>query len=74
MERGDGSALEHPEVRRAFHFLDYSQYGGGPLLGVKGVTIICHGTSPANAIKHAIRVAVHSVEVNLDQHIGAEFA
>ncbi len=74
MERGDGSALEHPEVRRAFHFLDYSQYGGGPLLGIKGVTIICHGNSPANAIKHAIRVAVHSVEVNLDQHIGAEFA
>ena len=74
MERGDGSALEHPEVRRAFHFLDYSQYGGGPLLGIKGVTIICHGTSPANAIKHAIRLAVHSVEVKLDQHIGAEFA
>lgn len=74
MERGDGSAVQHPEVRRAFQFLDYSQYGGGPLLGIKGVTIICHGTSPANAIKHAIRLAVHSVEVKLDQHIGAEFA
>ena len=74
MERGDGSVLKHPDVRRAFHFLDYSQYGGGPLLGVKGVTVICHGSSPANAIKHAIRIAVHSVEVKLDQHIGAEFA
>jgi glycerol-3-phosphate acyltransferase PlsX len=73
-EQGDRSLLTHPEVRRAFEFLDYSQYGGGPLLGIKGVTVICHGASAANAIKHGIRVAVHSVEVKLDQHIGAEFA
>ena len=58
----------------AFEFLDYSQYGGAPLLGVKGISIICHGASPSNAIKHAIRVAVQSVEVQLDQHIQAEFA
>jgi glycerol-3-phosphate acyltransferase PlsX len=37
--------------------MDYSEYGGAPLLGVKGVTIICHGRSNANAIKNAIRVA-----------------
>ncbi|MBI3210809.1 MAG: phosphate acyltransferase PlsX [Candidatus Solibacter usitatus] len=37
--------------------LDYSEYGGAPLLGVKGVCIICHGRSNANAIKNAIRVA-----------------
>jgi fatty acid/phospholipid biosynthesis enzyme len=36
--------------------------------------IICHGASPANAIKNAIRVAVQSVEAKLSQHIGAEFA
>ena len=42
--------------------LDYSEYGGAPLLGVNGVTIICHGLLPANAIKNAIRVAVQSVE------------
>jgi len=73
-EQGDAALLDHPDVQRAFEFLDYSQYGGGPLLGVKGITIICHGASPANAIKHAIRVAVQSVEVQLNQHIGAEFA
>lgn len=73
-EQGDAALLGHPDVKRAFEFLDYSQYGGGPLLGIKGVTVICHGASPANAIKHAIRVAVHSVEVQLNQHIGAEFA
>lgn len=47
--------------RRAFEDfkkrLDYSEYGGAPLLGVKGVCIIGHGSSNANAIKNAIRVA-----------------
>ncbi len=37
--------------------VDYSEFGGVPLLGVKGVCIICHGRSNANAIKNAIRVA-----------------
>jgi glycerol-3-phosphate acyltransferase PlsX len=37
--------------------VDYSEYGGAPLLGVKGVCIICHGRSNPNAIKNAIRVA-----------------
>ncbi|MEO7649224.1 MAG: phosphate acyltransferase PlsX [Bryobacteraceae bacterium] len=37
--------------------VDYSEYGGAPLLGVKGVCIICHGRSNANAIRNAIRVA-----------------
>jgi glycerol-3-phosphate acyltransferase PlsX len=44
------------------------------LLGVKGISIICHGSSNANAIRHAIRVAVQAVEVGLAKHIAAEFA
>jgi glycerol-3-phosphate acyltransferase PlsX len=47
--------------RRAFEDfkkrLDYSEYGGAPLLGVKGVCIVGHGSSNPNAIKNAIRVA-----------------
>jgi glycerol-3-phosphate acyltransferase PlsX len=65
---------DRKEIRAAFRMLDYSQYGGAPLLGVKGVSIICHGSSNANAIRHAIRVAVQSVEVDLVRHIGTEFA
>ena len=42
--------------------VDYSEYGGAPLLGVKGVCIICHGRSNANAIKNAIRVAKEFAE------------
>ncbi|HEY6844240.1 MAG TPA: phosphate acyltransferase PlsX [Thermoanaerobaculia bacterium] len=37
--------------------MDYSEYGGAPLLGVKGGCIICHGRSNAKAIKNAVRVA-----------------
>jgi len=36
---------------------DYAEYGGAPILGVKGVGIVCHGGSSAKAIKNAIRVA-----------------
>lgn len=62
------------EIRTAFRVLDYSQYGGAPLLGVKGISIVCHGSSNATAIRNAIRVAVQAVEVGLARHIGAEFA
>jgi len=37
--------------------IEYSEYGGAPLLGVDGYCIICHGRSSANAIKNAMRVA-----------------
>jgi glycerol-3-phosphate acyltransferase PlsX len=66
--------LGRPEIRDLFRFLDYSEYGGAPLLGVQGTSIICHGASTPNAIKNAIRVAVQSVQVDLSRHIGAEFA
>ena len=66
--------LGRPEIKELFRFLDYSEYGGAPLLGIRGISIICHGASTANAIKNAIRVAVQSVEVDLSRHIGAEFA
>ena len=35
--------LERDDMRAVFRILDYSEYGGAPLLGVKGVSIICHG-------------------------------
>ncbi|MEW6125448.1 MAG: phosphate acyltransferase PlsX [Acidobacteriota bacterium] len=37
--------------------LDYSEYGGAPLLGIKSATVICHGRSNAKAIRNAIAVA-----------------
>jgi glycerol-3-phosphate acyltransferase PlsX len=52
-----GGALAHSNLRLVKEKLDYSQYGGVPLLGVKGISIVCHGRSDATAIYHAIRVA-----------------
>jgi glycerol-3-phosphate acyltransferase PlsX len=52
--------------------LDYSEYGGAPLLGVRGVCIICHGRSNANAIKNAIRVAKEFSEGRINQRIEDE--
>jgi phosphate acyltransferase len=49
--------------------VDYSEFGGAPLLGVKGVCIICHGRSNANAIKNAIRVASEFAGGNTNQRI-----
>jgi glycerol-3-phosphate acyltransferase PlsX len=52
--------------------LDYSEYGGAPLLGVRGVCIICHGRSNANAIKNAIRVAAEFSSGQINDRIKKE--
>jgi len=54
--------------------LDYSEHGGAPLLGVKGVCIITHGRSNANAIKNAIRVAKELAGGKINERIEAELA
>jgi glycerol-3-phosphate acyltransferase PlsX len=54
--------------------LDYSEYGGAPLLGIKGVCIISHGSSNGNAIKNAIRVAAEFANSKLNQVIEQEIA
>jgi glycerol-3-phosphate acyltransferase PlsX len=66
--------FERAPVQDLARVLDYSEYGGAPLLGVQGVSIICHGASTPNAIKNAIRVAVQAVKAGLNQHIAAEFS
>ena len=68
------SVLEGAGIQRVFRVLDYSETGGAPLLGVRGISIISHGRSPARAIKNAIHVAHRAVECRLSEHIGAEFA
>jgi glycerol-3-phosphate acyltransferase PlsX len=54
--------------------LDYSEYGGAPLLGVKGVCIVGHGSSNANAIKNAIRVAAQFADTKINAKIEQEIA
>ncbi|MGM0533588.1 MAG: phosphate acyltransferase PlsX [Campylobacterota bacterium] len=60
-------------MRRVFKNLkkhiDYAEYGGAPLLGVKGCTIISHGKSNAKAVKNAVFQAVDFVESGVNTHI-----
>jgi glycerol-3-phosphate acyltransferase PlsX len=49
--------------------LDYAEYGGAPLLGLKGVAIVGHGRSNANAIKNAVRVAKEFYESGINTNI-----
>jgi glycerol-3-phosphate acyltransferase PlsX len=51
--------------------LDYTEYGGAPLLGLNGVSVISHGSSNAKAIKNAIRAALKAVNEDVVARITA---
>jgi phosphate acyltransferase len=55
---------------KSFGHLDYSAYGGAPLLGVNGISIIAHGKSSARALKNAVKTAARAATARLDEHIG----
>jgi phosphate acyltransferase len=57
------------DLDRLFGSFDWTEYGGAPLLGVNGISIICHGGSPPRAICNGIRVAAQAVESNMVEHI-----
>jgi glycerol-3-phosphate acyltransferase PlsX len=65
---------EREALESAFKELDYSEHGGAPLLGVRGVSIISHGKSSPRAIKNALGVAVRAVESRMSEHIGRRLA
>jgi len=54
--------------------IDYSEYGGAPLLGVKGVAVIGHGSSNPHAIKNAVRVATELVRGGVNEKIEQEIS
>src|ERR1700686_1892076 len=65
---------EHPgidaeHVKVALNVFDSTNYGGAPLLGVRGVSIICHGNSSPRAIKNAIKVALRAVETGMNDQL-----
>jgi glycerol-3-phosphate acyltransferase PlsX len=72
------SQLGYALSKRAFDDFrkrtDYSEYGGAPLLGVRGITIIGHGRSNPNAIKNAIRVAVELCRSRVNEKIEQELS
>jgi phosphate acyltransferase len=64
------SGVDSEHLAEGLKHLDYSQYGGAPLLGVKGVSIIAHGKSSPVAIKNAIKVAAQAVTSGMNDLIG----
>jgi glycerol-3-phosphate acyltransferase PlsX len=62
------------QLEAGLKHLDYSEYGGAPLLGVKGVSIISHGKSSPRAIKNAVKVAAQAVVSGMNDQIGARLA
>jgi glycerol-3-phosphate acyltransferase PlsX len=64
-----GFLLLRPAFRRFKRRVDYAEYGGAPLLGLNGVSIICHGRSSPKAIKNAVLVARDFVAGHVNRHI-----
>ncbi len=71
---GDATKLDGAQLKSALKTLDYSEYGGAPLLGVRGISIISHGKSSAHAIKNAIKVAARAYESGMNDSIGRRLA
>ena len=64
------SGVSKEQLAGALKGLDYAAHGGAPLLGVKGVSIICHGKSSPEAIKNGILVGLRAAESRMSDHIG----
>jgi glycerol-3-phosphate acyltransferase PlsX len=69
-----GALLSQQSFKRLKKRLDYSEYGGAPLIGLQGLSIICHGRSSSNAIKNAIRVAKEFAENRVNEKLQAELS
>ena len=67
--RKSGAFLAKGALSALMDRMDYTEYGGAPLLGVKGGCVICHGRSNAKAIKSAIRVAFNFAVNQMDTKI-----
>ncbi len=64
-----GYTLAKSAFRRFKKRVDYAEYGGAPLLGIRGVGVICHGRSGPKAVKNAILVAHEIAEMNISGRI-----
>ena len=64
------AGVSKEQLEAGLKHLDYSEHGGAPLLGVKGVSIIAHGKSSPRAIKNALKVAAQAVTSGMNEQIG----
>ena len=64
-----GYLLMRPAFNSFKRRVDYAEYGGAPLVGINGISIIGHGRSSARAIKNAIRVAAELAKSEVNKHL-----
>ncbi len=64
-----GYFMMRPAFRALKRRVDYAEYGGAPLIGIDGISIISHGRSSDRAIKNAIRVAAELARSEVNKHI-----
>ncbi|OLE58227.1 MAG: phosphate--acyl-ACP acyltransferase [Chloroflexi bacterium 13_1_20CM_2_59_7] len=69
-----GAMLSKGAFKGLKRTIDYTEYGGAPLLGVRGVCVIGHGRSNANAVKNAIRVAAGLARARINEKIEQELS
>jgi phosphate acyltransferase len=69
-----GAMLSQGAFKGLKKTIDYTEYGGAPLLGVRGVCVIGHGRSNANAMKNAIRVAAGLAKSRMNEKIEEELS
>jgi glycerol-3-phosphate acyltransferase PlsX len=62
------------DLQKVFRVLDYSEYGGAPLLGVNGVSINCHGESTPKALFNAIGAAARAVRSSMVADMARELS
>ncbi len=67
-----GFVMMRPSLKNFKKKIDYAEYGGAPLLGVRGTCIISHGKSTGKAIKNAIREAEKLVRTGVNEEIKKE--
>lgn len=67
-----GAMIVKPGLKEIAQMMDYAEYGGAPLLGVNGISIICHGSSKEKAIFNAIRVAQDCVLARFIEQISED--
>ena len=65
--------IAKPFMKKIYKRINYEEFGGALLLGVKGITVIAHGRSTSYAIKNAVRVAKEAVETEVNKKIAAFF-
>jgi phosphate acyltransferase len=69
-----GSLLSRRAFRRFRRRVDYSEYGGAPLLGVSGICIVGHGRSSAKAVRNAVAMAFRFASAGFIQRVEREIA